>query len=290
METSTLTLMIRFADGSPFFAGIVLSILSVVAGMFCGRWIIRRVLLITNVVGVILVVISATPQPLWMYAAWLVALAVVMVAGNRTAGILGAIRKPMIVLFMLFSLIFILVEMPHRFMPRIPIPKDCPIYVVGDSVSAGIGTSEKTWPEVMSGISGRSVVNLAQAGAVITAAERQVQRIKETNALVLIEIGGNDMLLFKMDSRKFYSQLDHLLAGLQGKHRLAMFELPLFPFANGIGAAQRELADKYHVTLIPKKAMTTVFATSGATLDELHLSQKGHDMMARTVLGMMEPK
>lgn len=65
-----------------------------------------------------------------------------------------------------------------------------------------------------------------------------------------------------------------------------MFELPLPPFHNGYGQAQRALAKKYNVTLIPKDWLASVIAKTGNTLDGLHLSQKGHNALAASLLSM----
>jgi len=66
-----------------------------------------------------------------------------------------------------------------------------------------------------------------------------------------------------------------------------MFELPLLPFHSGYGEAQRHLARKHHVILIPKKCLASVIGRNGNTLDGLHLSQKGHDALAHAVAGML---
>jgi lysophospholipase L1-like esterase len=65
-----------------------------------------------------------------------------------------------------------------------------------------------------------------------------------------------------------------------------MFELPLIPFHNSFGTAQRSLAKKYHVTLLPKRFLTKIFGTVGGTLDGLHLSQSGHDALAAEIQGV----
>ncbi len=66
-----------------------------------------------------------------------------------------------------------------------------------------------------------------------------------------------------------------------------MFELPLLPFHSGYGEVQRTLAKKYNVILIPKKVLTNVIGADGNTLDGLHLSQQGHDALARAVFRML---
>jgi len=62
-----------------------------------------------------------------------------------------------------------------------------------------------------------------------------------------------------------------------------MFELPLPPFRAGFSRAQRELARKHNVTLLPRSVLADVLGMRGATVDGLHLSQKGHDALARSV-------
>ena len=86
------------------------------------------------------------------------------------------------------------------------------------------------------------------------------------------------------DSQAFYEHLDKLLGKLKkGNHRIVMFELPLLPFWNAFGRDQRVLAEKHGVTLIPKSYLAGIFGSKGATLDGLHLSQKGHNQLARMV-------
>ncbi len=62
-----------------------------------------------------------------------------------------------------------------------------------------------------------------------------------------------------------------------------MIELPLPPFFNEFGRIQRNLARIYGVTLIPRRRLMEVLATKGATLDTIHLSEKGHQLMAEMV-------
>ena len=62
-----------------------------------------------------------------------------------------------------------------------------------------------------------------------------------------------------------------------------MFELPLPPLHNGFGTAQRQLAAKYGVALIPKRPLTAVFGMKDGTVDGLHLSDAGHRALAQSV-------
>jgi acyl-CoA thioesterase I len=67
-----------------------------------------------------------------------------------------------------------------------------------------------------------------------------------------------------------------------------MLELPLLPLHKDFGVAQRELAAKYGVTLVPKYLFAGVLGADGATTDGIHLSPSGHEAMAKMVGRMIE--
>jgi acyl-CoA thioesterase-1 len=64
-----------------------------------------------------------------------------------------------------------------------------------------------------------------------------------------------------------------------------MLELPLPPFYNAYGRAQRELAARHRVALISKREFAAVVFSAGATLDRVHLSEAGHGLFADMVWG-----
>jgi lysophospholipase L1-like esterase len=64
-------------------------------------------------------------------------------------------------------------------------------------------------------------------------------------------------------------------------------ELPLFPFQNAIGQAQRAIAATYGAALLPKWCFAKALGMEEGTLDGLHLSQTGHNEMARILAGAM---
>src|ERR1700722_17028018 len=105
--------------------------------------------------------------------------------------------------FAVYSLILCAVELPYHFTKNISVSHNQTIYVIGDSISAGIDDKEKTWPDVLGDLSQLKVVNLARAGATVEIATYQTKRITVSNTLVLVEIGGND-LLGRTDRRAFF--------------------------------------------------------------------------------------
>lgn len=179
-------------------------------------------------------------------------------------------------------------EMSHHQRPEIVVSKETAIYVIGDSISAGMGAGIIVWPQVLAEQAMLRVVNLAQPGAKVRDGIRQAEQISEAPALVILEIGGND-LLGDTDASSFRADLDILVQELVGHgHSVLMMELPLFPFQNGYGEAQREIAAEYDVQLLPKRALTQVLGVPGSTSDGLHLSQVGHNAMAEVLVEVMK--
>jgi acyl-CoA thioesterase-1 len=107
--------------------------------------------------------------------------------------------------------------------------------------------------------------------------------------VLLLEIGGND-LLGSTSAAQFSDDLDRLLSRVCVPGRtVLMFELPLPPFRNEYGRVQRRLASRYNVSLVPKRIFITVLTTDGATLDGVHLSQTGHELLADVVERLLGP-
>lgn len=275
-------IILRFADGTTFFVGLLLVLAS--EGLllrFRRRW-IRPVLTVLTLTGVILVIISATPLPIWAYACWMIPAMTCLVLVNRSAS--G--RKGQLIAYaglLVMTAGLFLAEIPYHCLPKLAIPDNTMIYVVGDSISAGVGTGEKCWPEVLEEMTNVRVVNLAQAGATVDKAIVQAQNITEANSLVIIEIGGND-LLGNIDANVFHKQLEVLVSSLcADHHQVLVVELPLFPFKNAYGRAQRSVVDKYNIPMLPKRYFAEVLGTQGGLLDGLHLSQEGHNAMANII-------
>lgn len=278
---------LQFANGNSFFVGIGLTVVAASIPLWgSSRFFVLGDLTLW-VCGVCLVILSASPLPLWLYGLW-VALCLAMLLARRrrflrlvTAGITAA--------FAVTSTILCFLEIPYHRTPCFSLFPNEPVFVLGDSISAGINpTKEVLWPSILASISHLKVTNLAKPGATTESVLQQLSGITNSNALVIVEIGGND-LLEGTDSSLFFIQLEKLLYELKCKHaHTVMFELPLVPFHNGFGKAQRLLAKKYGVTLIPKDCLTRVLGLKGATIDGLHLSEIGHNALAKSIFNMMK--
>jgi lysophospholipase L1-like esterase len=170
-------------------------------------------------------------------------------------------------------------ELPRQFLKPVALSSDGTLHVIGDSLSMGSGIPEGDWPHLLGKALDIPVVRHAHAGATVGTALSYADEIPEDpKAVVLVELGGNNLLGGKGD---FARELDEMLGRLRRSgHRVVMVELPLPPFYNHYGAAQRRLARRHSVTLIPKRVLAGIFSVPGATTDGLHLSDEGHRALA----------
>ena len=183
----------------------------------------------------------------------------------------------------MLTLVLSLLEFSRRTMPVITgVPSDH-LVVIGDSISSGIDSRVSSWPVVMQESTGVPVKNLARPGAQALDGEAMASQVKPEDRVVMVEIGGNDLLL-GTPYREFAQGLDATLSELAAPGRIVvMFELPLLPHKIAYGQIQRRLATKYDVFLIPKRYFADVVSGADATSDGVHLSSLGAMRMAHLV-------
>ncbi len=272
----------RLADGTPFFIGIVFTCIGALLLLRFGGGTIRKISSALARIGMFFVLISATPLPVWAYGIWFL----VCIAGLRMGKSTKATRSRRIVaacVLIAANIGFFIVEAPYHRIKRLTVPDGVKVYVIGDSLSAGIGDDYRHWPEVLGGITGLTVVNLAQAGATTHDAIQQAHEITESDCVVIVEIGGND-LLGGTGAAEFRSQLEILISTLRkAQHQIMIIELPLLPFKNGYGAAQRNVAARHGAVLIPKRCLARILGATSGTFDSLHLTQEGHNALAGVI-------
>ena len=266
-------------------------------GAFLQKPLLRATVRLLLLALIPLAAVSGTPLPLWL-ALPLVAIAVAyvtfgfssktdwlrMLLSGGTAGLTLA------------GLVF---ELPYHFVqpPRVARPQR--VYIIGDSLAAGMGGEKVTWPKKLRELTSLKIDDLSFAGANAQSALRKqaniIERDGDRQAWVLICIGGNDMLGgTKPDD--FGPQLDELLAKARGDpdqpRIVLMTELPIVPGAWAFAAWQRDLAAKHSVVLIPKRILANIVLTNANVVDGLHLSQLGHERMAEALapwLGTSSP-
>jgi acyl-CoA thioesterase-1 len=281
---SMLTVAVFFASGAAFFSGAA----CLLAGLFALSWGTRtfsktagRVLI---ALGIFQIVMSATPLPLWAYAIWgfsVLAWIVAIVPRNRAS---RRLRTAAIVISAGCTLGAAVWELRYQLPPQTLYGHWSRLVVIGDSLSAEEFTEGgDPWPTLLAHDHGVVVDNLAFNGAQAASAEKKIAAEQLSDALVLLEIGGND-ILGATSTTDFNRYLERLLKKVcRSDNSVVMLELPLPPLYNRYGEIQRHLASAYQVHTIPKREFASVIAGDQATLDGLHFSGAGHRKMAAMI-------
>ena len=280
-------LIFLFGSGLAFFVGLLLLAAAVGASFFSrGKW-LQILVSALALVGVVIVGFSAAPLS-WLVYAWGALLTAIWIVLERwqPAWMTPPRQRRLRLAVLATCLGGAVLEGIYHLPARIRTTGREPIYVIGDSLTAGTG--EKTmWPDLLPTKS--QVHNLASVGATAETARKQSAYLPRDGGIVVIEIGGNDVL-GSTTPVKFARELDQLLSQVAAPQRtIVMFELPLPPLANEYGRVQRRLAAKYDVTLIPKRVLMSVLAPGDNTLDTVHLSEAGHKRMAAAVWNVIKP-
>ena len=185
------------------------------------------------------------------------------------------------------ALALILSEIPHRLAPRL-VERPHRLLIVADSVTAGLNDGEDTWPQRLARSTTLDIVDASQPGATLKSGLRQLELLDTQPSMLLLEIGGND-LLEGLPVAQFTHDLEQLLATAQQPERTVwMFELPMPPLACRYGEVQRRLAHQYKVTLIPRRFLLQVLTSSEGTVDGIHLAPPGHQRLAELVQKMLK--
>ncbi len=222
--------------------------------------------------------LSGTPVPLPILIPLAISLAAVIGTGfrpdrSRASGASEAAALVMV-------LTALAAEAAWHRAPRIRIPPGATIVVLGDSLSSGGFGEAAPWPERLAKATSLPVRNLSLPGETVRSAMKfQLPQVPPTGGrLVVIELGGND-LLGGARASDYAAALDALLASVGGE--AVMFELPLPPGRWRWGAAQRRIARKRGVPLLPKAMLSRVLSNPRFAGDGLHLTDQGHQALAR---------
>lgn len=272
-------LVYHIASGDAYFTGVALVIIA--ARVSIGtKPICNRISVFFFLIGVIAIAISSTAIPYWYYV-----VAVVATVPWVASRFVKKWRRWAPFVVMAAWVIAAALEIPYHITPTLESTSPRSVTIIGDSVTAGTGGGDKSekWPAILAQQHDVIVQDISHMGETAASALKRVEKHEIASNVVLLEIGGND-LLGSTSSDQFARDLDALLAHVSAPGRqIIMFELPLPPFNHEYGRIQRSLARKHHVSLIPKRIFLSVLTADGSTLDTIHLTQSGHDRMAACV-------
>lgn len=277
------------ASGHAFFTGLALLAASIgVASLESSKW--DRAATVLFLVGALFIFISATPLPWVAYAIGIASLVAWLIVERRRDKLSrNWVRAARVIAAGVLALLGAL-ELPYHVVPRPTLRPSPALAVIGDSISAGMGENEAvTWPKLLAEEHHIVVHDHSAMGATVASAHKQAAKLLPEDRLVVLEIGGND-LLGATTTAGYERGLDELLADVaQPGRTVVMLELPLPPTFNQFGLIQRRMASKHDVILVPKRVLMGVLARGDATLDSIHLSQAGHEHMADAVWQVVGP-
>jgi acyl-CoA thioesterase I len=276
---------LHFASGESLYVGATLLGMVIIASPFLKSTWLSRLRNAGAWLGLAMIVMACPPAPLSADLTFGAAFLLWLIASNRVGAtrIWRRLRRGSTAVLLVLLLVLTVVEFSYRRMPVIAGQPSDHLVVIGDSISSGIDPHIPAWPVVLHQMSGVSVTNLARPGAQVSEALSMAQTLTPEDHVVVIEIGGNDLLM-GVSSDEFDQHLDALLSKVTAPGRtVAMFELPLLPNKIAYGQIQRRLAAKYHISLIPKPYLAGVISGASATSDGLHLSATGSRRMATLV-------
>jgi acyl-CoA thioesterase-1 len=280
-----------FASGESLYLGAALLLLAVVAPEFLKcTWMLR----VRNVLAwasVAFMVMACPPFALVVDVIFFAVFVLWFITSNQSSSSQTSMKLQRVSTLVLTVLLVVLpaIEFSHRRMPTITGSASDHLVVIGDSISSGIDSRVEAWPLVLQQTCGVEVRNLARPGAQAREGAFLAGGLTEGDHVVLIEIGGNDLLM-GVSSDEYGRALDALLSKVAAPSRtVIMFELPLLPNKIAYGQIQRSLSAKYSVTLIPKRYFAQVIGDADATTDGLHLSTLGARRMAALVARILSP-
>ena len=279
-------LLFLVASGQAFFIGVAFLMVGVGLGRLVHRRGVRTPRDLLVVGGVLLIGVAAPPWPLASYLV-LGMITIVWLVGE-TCGVrwVDALRGLMVIAWLGAGL----AEGSYQIVPTLPPLGHPTLGIIGDSVTAGTDDADlSTWPSRLANRHQIDVRNHAVAGATVRSAIRQAVECGAGESLIVLEIGGND-LLGATRTQEFQAGLAQLIKTVRQPGRtVMMLELPLIPGLNQYCLIQRRMAAHYHVVLIPKRILAGVLLGDGATLDSVHLSPAGHDQMAAAIWAVIRP-
>jgi acyl-CoA thioesterase-1 len=170
------------------------------------------------------------------------------------------------------------------------LPAGSTVLAIGDSITAGYGIDPAlAWPAQLELLTGWHVVAAGISGDRTAGGRERLPALLDlhTPALVIIELGGNDMLR-RVPEGEIVANLEAMIAAARSHGaKVALIAVPqpnALGARTGLSAANfyRELARREQVPLV-EKALPAVLSDAALKQDALHPTAEGHRVLAGRV-------
>lgn len=258
-------------SGQLFFTAALLFIIGIAGG---------RRLRILPLLAIPLAALSGTPMPLWVAIPLVAVTGIAAFTNEEWRRGLPALAKIVAIAAVVLAAAL---EAPYH-LGDSKVARPRRLIVIGDSLASGLGETNP-WPRRL----GPGVANLSMPSDTATSAlQSQLPRLPDPipGDLVIIELGGNDML-DGTPPEQFEAAL-HQIVRACAPRTVVMLEVPVLPGKWSYGAAQRRVSRRHDVVFVPKRVLALVLGDTRNTDDGLHLTDRGHEQLTgalRTSLG-----
>lgn len=176
-----------------------------------------------------------------------------------------------------------------------PVPAGATVVIIGDSITAGHGVSDDVaWPAQLAQRTGWRVIAAGVSGDRTAGGRERLPALLDEHApaLVIIELGGNDMLR-GVPTAQIVANLEAMIDATRARGAKAVLMAAPQPNAlgmlTGLSAASfyRDLGARERIPLI-EKALPAVLSETKLKLDALHPNTEGHRILAERAVGELE--
>lgn len=190
-------------------------------------------------------------------------------------------------IFVIFTLFFsILVFTGCDSVPGIkPLNPQSVVLAFGDSLTHGTGAAGgQSYPDVLSGLLGREVINVGIPGEVSAAGLKRLPSVMEKYkpTLVILCHGGNDFLR-RLDQANTSSNLEAMITLIRSHGAdVVLVGVPKLGFGLQVPELYSQIADKYKVPL-QKEILLDLLGDNSLKSDSIHPNATGYRLMAEAI-------
>lgn len=171
-----------------------------------------------------------------------------------------------------------------------PLPENAIILAFGDSLTSGVGTTKnKSYPAVLAGLTGLSVVNAGISGETTAQGLQRLNEVvgQSTPDIVILIEGGNDIIRnLGLDQAK--NNLRKMIEFLQQRGiPIILIGVPEKSLFSSSAPMYKELADEFDL-VFDGKLLAGLQRNASLKSDIVHFNEKGYRKMAESIYTLLQ--